>query len=95
MSDLLPRTIGDLIAELGEARETGRITHDDAVTQLLAADPTLHALGAAGQLAAWRTAAARYAALTAPRRSTHTAVDARATGARTPIVIRFPRQATS
>lgn len=89
MSDLLPRTLGHLIAELGQARDNGTITHAQAVTQLRAADPSLHEQGATGQLNAWTTAISRYAHL-APTRSGARPVDARTLTARQPIVFRFP-----
>jgi hypothetical protein len=82
--------IGDLIEQLGQARDDGRIAAADAVAQLIAADPTLSPFGAHQQLRSWRGAAGRYAyAAPAP---TAGRVDARTLTARPPI--RFRRRVT-
>lgn len=81
--------MGVLIADTGRARDTGLLTHDEAVAAVLAADPGLTRQGATMQLSAWRTAITRYAPVARPEGRP---VDARGLSRREPIRIRFPRK---
>lgn len=83
--------IGHLIEQLGQARDAGTITADDAIDRLLSAAPGLSRLGAHAQLRSWRGAAARWAA-PVPAATTGL-VDARTLTARTPIRFRVSRAA--
>ena len=80
--------MGVLIADTGRARDTGHLTHDQAVAAVLAADPGMTRQGAAMQLSAWRSAITRYAPTA---RVEGRPVNARALSRREPIRIRFPR----
>lgn len=90
MTHLTKTEIGALIERLGNAVATGTTTHEQAVTELLAATPPghLHRQGAIGQLACWRTARSRYREDTTPAATSPR--DARDLRARTDIVFRFP-----